>query len=75
MDSKPCTKCGIIKPLTGFPVSRKSKTGRDSRCKACANAHVKIYRLNNLEKVRECQKKIYQRNKVKRNAYDNYDTQ
>lgn len=32
---KPCTKCGVVKPLDDFYRSRKGKFGRMAICKSC----------------------------------------
>lgn len=66
---KTCTKCGEEKPLDDFPASRKSKSGRDSRCKACAARHAAEYRRKNPEKVKEQQRAAYLKNKESRDAY------
>jgi hypothetical protein len=34
-ESKPCTKCGLTKPLADFSPNRRSWDGRQSSCKAC----------------------------------------
>lgn len=34
-----CRVCGVDKPLSDFPKHRQRPAGRDSRCKACANAN------------------------------------
>ncbi|OJW77978.1 HNH endonuclease signature motif containing protein [Thiobacillus sp. 65-1402] len=36
---KHCTKCGVEKPLSEFSMHRSSRDGKQSRCKACANAY------------------------------------
>lgn len=32
---KPCTKCGVVKPLDAFYRNRKGKFGRMAICKSC----------------------------------------
>lgn len=34
-DSRRCTKCGFVKPLSDFRRKNDTKSGRASRCKAC----------------------------------------
>jgi 5-methylcytosine-specific restriction endonuclease McrA len=53
-ESKVCTKCGIEKPLSMF---HKDGNKYRSDCKVCRSATTKIYRNNNLEKVKnKCKK-------------------
>lgn len=33
--SKPCTKCGILKPLSEFHAQRRTRDGRCEQCRAC----------------------------------------
>lgn len=35
--AKPCTKCGVVKPLTDFHSSPRMKDGRKNQCKECVN--------------------------------------
>lgn len=44
---KPCTKCGMSKPLDDFYKHPKATDGRASKCKSCAKRDVRInYRAN-----------------------------
>lgn len=36
---KYCRKCGVEKPLSEFSMHKSSRDGKQSRCKACANAY------------------------------------
>ena len=36
-DPRPCTKCGVIKPITEFHCEKEGRNGRRSRCKDCEN--------------------------------------
>lgn len=56
---KTCTKCGCEKALELFPVAKRAKDGRDTRCKACAVLHAKQYAKANPEKV-AAHKRAYQ---------------
>ena len=41
---KPCTKCGITKPLEDYPLDKRANDGRASSCKQCNNKeHRKRY--------------------------------
>jgi hypothetical protein len=37
-ESKPCTKCGIVKPYSEFSIERRKKDGHSARCRACTKA-------------------------------------
>jgi 5-methylcytosine-specific restriction endonuclease McrA len=51
--TKPCTKCGIVKPLTEFHAGRKSRPGTHrSRCKECERQVRAEYRARNREELR-----------------------
>ena len=41
MDTKKCTKCKKVKPLSAFSKHASCKGGRHSQCKECRSAHVK----------------------------------
>lgn len=66
MNSKACTKCGIVKLFSEFS---KSQSGVRPYCKACSNAINKAYRRGNKEKVIEYNKAYRQANKQKTQAY------
>jgi len=55
---KKCTKCGLLKDLTGFYKNAKGKGGLQAHCKNCAKVASKEYRLTNLEMCR-AKKKLY----------------
>ena len=50
--SKRCTKCNEAKLLAAFPPRRTTRDGRDSHCRACANAATRRWRAANPEKQR-----------------------
>ena len=52
---KPCTVCGVIKPLDQFYNSIKYRDGRSYRCKVCDTAAGKIYREKHKDKKRRQQ--------------------
>lgn len=37
MDTKQCSKCGEVKPLSAYYRRRDSKDGKEGRCKSCAD--------------------------------------
>lgn len=47
---KPCTKCGVLKPLEEFKKDRRRPGGRGSSCKACVSLHTQQYASQNPEK-------------------------
>jgi hypothetical protein len=53
-NQKKCTKCKEIKVLTEF---RKRKQYVNSSCKSCEKEELRIYRLNNKEKIQEASRK------------------
>ena len=40
---KPCSRCGVVKPLEAYSRSRRLKAGRRADCKACCAAYAKRY--------------------------------
>lgn len=42
-ETKPCTKCGVEKPLTDFSRNTRASDGRTSQCKACVTTYRKGY--------------------------------
>lgn len=50
---KTCTKCGEEKALDAFYPDPRVKSGRESRCKACAAAQVTAWQKRNPERRRE----------------------
>lgn len=43
MQVKPCTKCGVQKPLEDYHCNKNAKDGRAYHCKACASTYLKGY--------------------------------
>lgn len=60
--SKPCTKCGIVKTLPEFPKSSRYKSGYNTQCKKCLNSKAKNWRDSNPEKFKATRKKNYDAN-------------
>lgn len=75
MESKTCSKCKKELPLTEFYLT-KTYTGRivrRSQCRKCGAKDpekMKIYRENNIEKIRQVKKIWQQKNKKKLAAYE-----
>jgi hypothetical protein len=49
---KHCSRCGEAKALDAFPPRRTMSDGRDSHCRACANAATRRWRAANPEQYR-----------------------
>lgn len=62
---KKCTKCGERLPSTNvyFNKNCQQRDGLTPRCKNCLNDQAKIYRDNNIEKVKASKQRIYERDK------------
>jgi len=53
MSEKPCSKCGIIKPIDKFSPSKQLKSGFESQCRSCRSLSKKLaYRANPLKHKR-----------------------
>jgi hypothetical protein len=50
--SKPCTLCGVTKPLSEFYAAPACKDGRAGQCKACVKVRARNHRLQNAERIR-----------------------
>lgn len=61
MESKPCTKCSSVKPLTDFYKKKSMKLGVDSWCKVCKNKDRTNYKR--WEGYREAGLEYYRNNK------------
>lgn len=59
IESKECTKCGALKPLSEFSKNKAKKFGVDSWCKSCC----KEYKQANKDVIKEYNKEYYQNNK------------
>lgn len=62
MKVKRCTKCLRLKRVTSFSYDKRRPEGRQSHCRACMAARVRIYIRMNKEKVRVAKKLYYLRN-------------
>jgi len=59
MDTKPCRKCGIVKPIFDFSVHKKMPNGRLHTCKTCRNIYLKEYRQTPAGKAARQKEKQY----------------
>jgi hypothetical protein len=84
VDSKRCTKCGIVKPFSDFSRMKNGKFGLRSQCKVCASMlslswynynreRVKVYKHNRKEQIKQKNKDWRSVNseqiKIKRRVY------
>lgn len=63
MAKKICTKCDIPKDLIEFAKDKNFKDGHTAQCLACRRKHLRIYRINNREKVLASSRLSYRNNK------------
>lgn len=57
MDAKTCSRCRLDKSIEEFGHHRGRKDGRQSRCKACANAEATAWTKKNPERRKEQHKR------------------
>jgi len=60
--SKVCTKCGDEKSPSDFSSNKKSQDGLNCWCKACSSEYCRAWRLSNIEKKRDDNKKWREEN-------------
>lgn len=70
-ESKPCSRCKQIKPLTEFGIHRKTKDGYYSQCLICHRESRAAYRIRQAESIAKQQAHNYARNRAERIAYAN----
>jgi len=63
--SKTCTKCGQIKPLSEFHKFARSPDGHKPRCKPCNYAEAEQWRMSNPERAAQTRKAWAENNKEK----------
>jgi hypothetical protein len=70
--TKPCSKCGQIKPtkVEYFSPAKKARDGLHSWCKACSAAWAREDRARNKAGHTERERRRYLRHREKRLAYD-----
>lgn len=62
-NSKSCTQCGLLQPLSNFHKFNGALDGRSSNCKSCRSKQMKEYRNNNLDKCKSAVIKFRKNNK------------
>lgn len=68
-DSKPCSTCGIVKPLDEFSFDKRRRDGRQARCRKCVSAYRKRYRQDNRDRYLELRRAEVRRRRDKDRAY------
>jgi hypothetical protein len=69
METKKCSKCGLLKEVCEFHKCSKTKNGFRSKCKLCVNEYSKNYSKNNRKIRNEIQKKWRDENQEKIKNY------
>lgn len=67
--SKPCSTCGIAKPLDEFSFDNRRHDGRQARCRECVKAYQRRYRQQNRERYLELRRAEHQRRRAEVRAY------
>lgn len=62
---KRCTRCKLVKPLTEFTKSNRTKDKLKPHCRDCERKRVKRWRKKNKEKRKAVMKEYYNNNKEK----------
>lgn len=70
MDTKRCTKCGKVKPMTEFSPAKQNKDGRRSWCKACSAEDHRRYHAEHREKCNEYGRRYYVEHREERIKYN-----
>ena len=68
MDTKVCTKCKIEKTVDLFVKSSRNLSGFAARCKLCVKTSSKQYRDDNIDKVKETERRSQLKHRDKINA-------
>lgn len=66
IQSKPCSKCKIVKPFTEFSPDKRVPSGYQSRCKVCNAEHRRIKHKENPEHFRKLVSESVKRNYFKK---------
>ena len=72
MDQKKCSKCEVVKDLEEFHGNKKSKDGRQNKCRECT----KEYNIENKDNKNKCSKEYYEKvlkEKRRKNREENKD--
>lgn len=83
MDTKRCTQCHQVKPLSEFRTDKRASDGRRSECAECTREYKREWRRRNIEKVHAYHRQWYKENKEKAQHHKekwrlknpNYDTE
>jgi hypothetical protein len=68
-NSKACTKCGVVKPLSEFYNRRPQLHLKDSHCKTCVLKSRRLFRLQNLAKKRAADRAYHFTHRQQRLSY------
>ena len=71
VDSKVCTKCNLDKPFKEYHKKKTGKYGLQPKCKACKNQHIKEWREENKEHLKEYNKEYREANSEYKKEYNN----
>ena len=69
MTTKPCIKCGEVKPLGEFHKHATCKDGRRNMCKSCQNKYNRTYAKENPKKRARQNAEWYKKNRDKKLKY------
>ena len=69
METKKCSKCGIIKEVCEFYKDSKSRNAYRAKCKLCVNEETSNYSKKNRDKRNEIQKEWRIKNELKTKGY------
>lgn len=73
METKICSKCGVIQKISEFRKDVTKKDGLRSDCKTCIKSYEMLCRTNNPTLMKDKLKKYYETNPEKRKQYrENY---
>jgi hypothetical protein len=68
--TKICSTCKVKKDVSLFYRDKGKPDGRKYQCKACREKTSTIYRLKNLERIRENQRRFHEKNPEKARQYE-----
>ena len=69
MDTKACSKCGRVLPLSAFSKCSQHKSGYKSRCKECSKEDSKLYYKAHKVEIIHRTTQWYQEHRTEYNAY------
>lgn len=62
VESKPCIRCGEVKPLERFPKRKQCNDGHENVCWDCTNARKRKWEAEHYEQTKASKKKWYRAN-------------